>query len=56
MAATAGGVTVVPGGMTSLGLAVPSVKSGPEETTGKGEQQADRSLSPPSLERLRLGG
>ncbi|XP_027992119.2 otoconin-90 [Eptesicus fuscus] len=35
MAATAGGVTVVPGGLTSLGLAVPSVKSGPEETTGK---------------------
>ncbi|CAK6438957.1 unnamed protein product [Pipistrellus nathusii] len=35
IAATAGGVAVVPGGMTSLGLAGPSVRSRPEETTGK---------------------
>uniref|UniRef100_G1QE66 Otoconin 90 n=1 Tax=Myotis lucifugus TaxID=59463 RepID=G1QE66_MYOLU len=34
IAATAGGVTVVPAGMKSLGLAVPSVESGPEGTTG----------------------
>ncbi|ELK38137.1 Otoconin-90, partial [Myotis davidii] len=46
IAATAGGVTVVPAGMKSLGLAVPSVESGPEETTG---QACDRSTF------LRLG-
>lgn len=40
---------MVPGGVTSLGPAVPSVRSGPEATTGKGEPQVDRSLSPPGL-------
>ncbi|XP_036194022.1 otoconin-90 [Myotis myotis] len=46
IAATAGGVTVVPAGINSLGLAVPSGESGPEETTG---QACDRSTF------LRLG-
>ncbi|XP_026987863.1 otoconin-90 [Sagmatias obliquidens] len=33
--ATAKGVTIVPAGIKSLGLAVSSVRSGPEETSGK---------------------
>ena len=33
------GVTVVPAGIKSLGLAVSSIKSGPEETSRKGEQK-----------------
>nr|XP_044636133.1 otoconin-90 [Equus asinus] len=33
--ATARSVTIVPAGMKSLGLAVSSIKSGPEETSGK---------------------
>ena len=37
--ATAKGVTVVPAGIKSLGMAVSSTKSGPEETSGKGEQE-----------------
>ncbi|XP_036686830.1 otoconin-90 [Balaenoptera musculus] len=35
IAATAKGVTIVPAGIKSLGLAVSSVRSGPEETSGK---------------------
>lgn len=43
--ATAKGVTIVPAGIKSLGLAVSSVRSGPEETSGKGEQkQAEMSV------------
>lgn len=42
MVAAVGGVTVVPAAIKSLGLAVSSVKSGPQGTTGQGEQeQAD---------------
>ena len=37
--ATEKGVTVVPAGIKSLGLAVSSIKSGPEETSRKGEQK-----------------
>lgn len=37
--ATVKGVTVVPAGIKSLGLAVSSIKSGPEETSRKGEQK-----------------
>ena len=39
MVATAKGVTAVPAGIKSLGMAVSSTKSGPEETSGKGEQE-----------------
>ncbi|XP_004373093.1 otoconin-90 [Trichechus manatus latirostris] len=35
IAATAKGVTIVPAGIKSLGLDVPSLKSGPEKTTGQ---------------------
>eukprot|EP00069_Balaena_mysticetus_P010268 bmy_20614T0 len=38
--ATAKGVTIVPAGIKSLGLAVSSVRSGPEETSGKGVGQS----------------
>lgn len=48
IAAAMKGVTVAPAGIKSLGLAVSSGKSGPEETPGKGEQkQAEKGLSPP---------
>lgn len=43
---------MVPAGMKSLGLAVPSVKSSPAATPGQGEQQADRCSSLQALRAL----
>lgn len=47
---------MVPAGLKSLGLAVSSIKSGLEETTGKGEwEQAEKPLSSLRLEILWMG-
>ncbi|KAI4539878.1 hypothetical protein MG293_010273 [Ovis ammon polii] len=49
--ATVNGVTVVPAGIKSLGLAVSSIKSGPEETSRKGAL-----AKAPHLQRATAGG
>lgn len=43
MVATAKGVTIVPTSIKSLGVAVSSVKSRPEDSSGKGEQRSRQS-------------